>query len=155
MSAYLHLDPAFVGGVTVAGHAGWSKLRSFAFGQLPAAGVQGANEIVVTKSRDSASPVFFRSCLQGVHYGRGGIVAKVDFTRPDGRGGEKTELSITLHGVVMERDQRSAGTRATLERYRLRYRKMTYSNMPPSSADVSLAVEQQLMNVRVGLPQNV
>lgn len=156
MSAYLHLDPVFVGGVTVAGHAGWSKLRSFGLAKSPAgAGVPGINEIVVTKLPDSATPHFFRFCAQGRHIGpeQSRAAARVDFTRAAGRGGEKTELSITLQGVVMEKDHQSGGTSAALERYRLHYRKMTYSHMPPSSPDVSRAVGEELMRSWVSSPK--
>ena len=152
-------DGGFRGDVMVGAHAGWSKLGSVAFTQLrPAGGVQAVreqggvplNEILVTKLTDSASPFLGMACATGHHIqsSKNAIVVKLDFTRANGRGGEIAELSITLHGVVMERDNtapRSGAGNAPAERFRLRYRKMTYSNMPPSSPDVSQIVRQSLL----------
>jgi hypothetical protein len=151
------------GGVTVGAHAGWSRLQTFAFGLArPAGGPQAtqgsgevsAHEIVVTKTMDAGSRGLFsvggwdpvkKAKITGEAEDP---TVRVDFTRADGRGGEATELSITLHGVVMEREYtnpRSGGRSAAADRYRIRYRKMTYSNMPLSSADVSHVVKGALM----------
>jgi type VI protein secretion system component Hcp len=148
--------PRFAGGVTVGAHASWSKLQTLEFSQPRTAGgvpvAPGTSEMVVTKLPDSASPTFFKVCAAGQHVPaeRSGIALRIDFTRADGKGGEATELSVTLHGVVMNRDNanpRSGGVSASTERYRLRYRKMTYSNMPASSADVSRAAEAKMRRV--------
>jgi type VI protein secretion system component Hcp len=152
------LYPRFSGGVTVGAQAGRSKLESIEFlaptpaGGAPAArerGAPGANEIVVTKLPDAASPALFKVCAQGYHIApeQSGIAATIDFTRADGKGGEATELSVMLHGVVMERDNKTprGGAGAAAERYRIRYKKMTEANQPPSSPDVSHAVKAALM----------
>ena len=159
------IDPyrGFSGGVTVGAHAGWSRLQSFAFGPArPAGGPQAAqgaggvslHDILLTKTTDAGSRGLFsvggwdpvkKARITGEAEDP---TVRIDFTRADGRGGEATELSITLHGVEMEREytnQRSGGRSAAAERYRIRYRKMTYSNMPPSSADVSYIVKGALM----------
>jgi type VI protein secretion system component Hcp len=151
------LSPRFSGGVTVGAQAGRSKLESIEFlAPTPAGGAPagrerhapGPNEIVVSKLPDAASPTFFKVCLQGRHLApeQSAMTAMMDFTRAGGTSGEATDLSITLHGVVMEWDSKtlrgSAG--AATERYRIRYTKMTYANQPPSSPDVSHAVKAAL-----------
>jgi type VI protein secretion system component Hcp len=151
------LYPRFSGGVTVGGQAGRSKLESIEFlaptpvGGAPAGrerGGPGANEIVVAKLPDAASPAFFKVCTQGRHIApeQSGIAATIDFTRADGTGREATELSVLLHGVVMERDNKTprGGASATAERYRIRYTKMTDASQPPSSPDVSRIVKAAL-----------
>ena len=161
------IDPyrGFSGGVTVGAHAGWSRLQTFAFGLArPAGGPQAAqgaggvslHDILLTKTTDAGSRGLFsvggwdpvkKARITGEAEDP---TVRIDFTRADGRGGEATELSITLHGVVMESEytnQRSGGRSAAAERYRIRYRKMTYSNMPPSSADVSYIVKGALMRL--------
>jgi type VI protein secretion system component Hcp len=161
--------PVFSGGVTVGAHAGWSRLQTFEFGLArPAGGPQAAqgsggvslHDILVTKTTDAGSRGLFsvggwdpvkKAKITGEPEDP---TVRIDFTRADGRGGEATELSITLHGVVMEKEYtnpRSGGRSAAAERYRIRYRKITYSNMPPSSADVSHVVKGALM--RAGPPQ--
>jgi hypothetical protein len=154
--------PVFSGGVTVGAHAGWSRLYTFQLDLLPAGGPQAAqgsggvspHHILVTKTTDAGSRGLFsvggwdpvkKTKITGEPEDP---TVRIDFTRADGRGGERTELSITLHGVVMEREYanpRSGGRSAAAERYRIRYRRMTYSNMPPSSADVSHVVKGTLM----------
>lgn len=154
--------PVFSGGVTVGAHTGWSRLQTFAFGLRPAGDPQAAqgsggvslHDILVTKTTDAGSRGLFsvggwdpvkKAKITGEPEDP---TVRIDFTRVDGRGGERTELSITLHGVVMERDKATAPSgrgSAAAERYRLRYQKMTYSNMPPSSADVSHVVKGTLM----------
>ena len=155
--------PVFSGGVMVGAHAGWSRLQTFAFGLArPAGGPQATqgsggvsvHEIVVTKTMDAGSRGLFsvggwdpvkKAKITGEAEDP---TVRIDFTRADGRGGEATELSITLHGVVLEREYTNpwrGGRSAAAERYRIRYRKMTYSNMPPSSADVSYIVKGALM----------
>ena len=155
--------PVFSGGVMVGAHAGWSRLQTFEFGLArPPAGPQAAqgsggvslHDILVTKTTDPGSRGLFsvggwdpvkKARITGEAEDP---TVRIDFTRADGRGGEATELSITLHGVVMEREYtnpRSGGRSTAAERYRLRYRKMTYSNMPPSSAGVSHVVKGALM----------
>ena len=151
-------DPVFLGGVTVGAHAGWSRLQSVEFvGLRPNGGVQaareqgtpGLNEILVTKVTDCASPFLGMACAQGRHLqpSKNAMVVKLDFTRAHGNGAETPELSVTLHDVVMERatlPQNSIGSVAA-ERFRLRYNKMTYSNTPPSSPDVSQSARLALM----------
>ncbi len=155
------------GGVTASDHAGWGKLKTFEFGRRqPAVGTQAGqgsgasttslNEILITKTTDVGSePLASVGGWDPVKKAK--IVGEtkdptvmVDFTRRDGRGGETTELSIRLHNVVVERDNaapRSGFGNASVEKFRLRYGKMTYSNMPPSSPDVSRAVEAKMRRV--------
>jgi prepilin-type processing-associated H-X9-DG protein len=86
----------------------------------------------------------------GTAYPKSGMVVKIDFTSSSGKDAEKTELSIMLHDVVMEKDNtipRSGSGSVAAERFRLRYKKMTYANMPPSSPDASLSVKLALMRI--------
>ncbi len=162
MKGYVRFDnmfPAFRGGVAVGAHAGWSPLRSVEFGGLrTVAEVQAAretsgvhlNDIIISKLNDCASPTLYQVCAAGTHIpgGNDAIVARIDFTGADGRGTEITTLSIALHDVAISLDKTTPGVGGPgtpLERYRLRYSKMTYANMPPSSPDVSQAVVASLM----------
>ena len=155
-------DGGFRGGVMVGAHAGWSKLESVAFTQLrPAGGVQAVrepggvplSEILVTKVTDSASPFLGLACAEGRHIqqsSKNAMAVKLDFTRAVGRGGETTALSVTLHDVIVEMDNtgpRNGRGSPSAERFRLRYRKMTHSNMPPSSPDVSFTVKEELTRI--------
>ena len=57
-------------------------------------------------------------------------------------------MGVTLHGVVMERDDTIPWIRSGKiagQRFRFGYAKMTYANMPPSSPDVSHIAKSTLM----------
>jgi hypothetical protein len=139
MSIYAAFDPAFRGGVTVGAHAGWSKLAAL---EVALSSAPGTNEIVVTISRDCVPPIWVLTRR---------LRTNIDITRADDRGGEVTELSITLHDAIMERDNSSPPSgeeSAFAERFRLGYGKMTYSSMPSSSPDVSQAVIASLLRTQ-------
>jgi hypothetical protein len=98
-------------------------------------------------SRVTACTVISRLSIEAM---KAFLLVNIDFTRADGNGAETTELSITLHDVVMETDRATTPSgrgSASVERYRLRYKKMTYANMPQSSPDVSRAVEARMRRV--------
>ena len=161
----IHPDRGFSGGVTVGAHAGWSRLQTFGFlaglcddqaaARRPPRGRAALlHDILLTKTTGTPGS---QGLCPGWRLGPREAVritgeaedptAQIDFTRADGRGGEATEQNTT-YCVVMEREYtnpRSGARSAAAERYRLRYRKMTYSNMPPSSADVSHIVKGALM----------
>lgn len=163
MQAYVKFDnmyPVFLGGVTVGAYAGWSQLHVIDLGSWAKAsgldvndkpGASSLKEILVTKSTDRASPALQQICAVGRHLpGRNNaVLGRIDFTEADGRGGEVTKLSLALHGVALELDKTAPQGSGT-ERYRLRYVKMTYANMPASSPDMSLAVRESLRTQRTG-----
>ena len=143
----------FLGGVTLGARAGWRRLHSIDLGGwVKAAGLEvsfepgtpAIRELAGAKPTDRASPLLAQSRATGRH--RTGqnktFVARIDFTNADGRGNEITALSIALHDVTIGLDKTTsvgAGAGAPVERYRLRYRKMTYANMSPSCPEVSQA----------------
>lgn len=144
MPAYARfIDPfgggVFVGGLTVGRYAGWTKLTAIDLVTSPSAGPQGRRgqgQYVITRVEHSATAKLYEYCTKGTHIG-----VTLDLTSADGKGGERTELSVALHDVVVETDSRSLARVGSglvaYEGFRLRYQKMTYSNMPVSSPDVS------------------
>lgn len=159
-----NMYPVFLGGVTVGAHAGWRRVHSIDLGSWAKAaglevsfepGTPAIRELAGAKPTDRASPLLAQFCATARRRTAQNktIAASIGFTNADGRGDEITAPGIALHDVTIGLDKTTsvgAGAGAPVERYRLRYRKMTCANMSPSSPEVSQAVKASLMRPQGG-----
>ncbi|HJQ56221.1 MAG TPA: H-X9-DG-CTERM domain-containing protein [Vineibacter sp.] len=153
-------DPIFTGGVRVDTHNvarnedrihDWVKLQEIRVGGPQAARERNApaiSEIVMTISTDCSAPLW-------IARQRTFTAARIDFTRPNGRGVEVTELSVIVHQGVIDRDAinpRTTERGAAGGQYRLRYKSLIHSNAASGSPAMSQIIAALQPSTQAGSP---
>jgi hypothetical protein len=151
MALYGEFYPNFVGGVTVAGAGLRSRLEAIAFPDES----RESHTIIIEKQHDHVSPTLWQKYAKGEFFrpptpppgGAADLAVRLDVTRGASSAPQVTDLSVILHGGRLARDdgpgRLSSGTGA-VERFLLRFARMTYANMPATSPDATDAVRRQV-----------
>src|SRR5262245_23952092 len=150
MALYGEFYPNFVGGVTVAGAGLRSRLEAIAFPDES----RESHTIIIEKQHDHVSLTLMQKCAKGEYVrsptpppaGATDLAVRLDVTRGASSAPQVTDLSVILHGGRLVRDdgpaRPSPGTGA-VERFLLRFARMTYANMP-TSPDATDAVRRMV-----------